>query len=56
MSGFEFQKQFGTIEEKMIVLLMDAVKTAYNMAGINFDELSQEEKIEILSKHLGLNK
>lgn len=43
-SGFEFQKQFEKVEEKMIVLVMGAVKQAYEMAGMNFDELAKEVK------------
>lgn len=54
MTGFEFAKQFNSTEEKMIVLVMDAVKTAYNRAGLNFDGLSQAERLEIVGKYLGL--
>lgn len=50
MKGFEFAKQFGTIEEKMIVLFMDAAKTAYNMAGMDFDSLPDQEKMDIVYK------
>ena len=50
MTGFEFAKQFNTIEEKMIVLFMDAAKTAYNMAGMNFDSLPEQEKLDIVYK------
>lgn len=50
MKGFEFAKRFDTIEEKMIVLFMDAAKTAYNMAGIDFDSLPEQEKIDIVYK------
>ena len=48
MKGFDFAKQFDTIEEKMIVLFMDAAKTAYNMAGMDFDILQDEEKMDIV--------
>ena len=48
MKGLEFAKQFDTIEEKMIVLFMDAAKTAYNMAGIDFDSLPDQEKMDIV--------
>ena len=48
MTGFEFAKQFDTIEEKMIVLFMDAAKTAYNMAGMDFDSLPEQDKIDIV--------
>ena len=50
MKGFEFAKQFDTIQEKMIVLFMDAAKTAYNMAGMDFDGLTDQEKIDIVYK------
>lgn len=50
MKGFEFAKQFDTIEEKMIVLFMDAAKTAYNMAGMDFDSLPDQEKMDIVYK------
>ena len=50
MKGFEFSKQFDTIEEKMIVLFMDAAKTAYNMSGIDFDSLTEQEKMDIVYK------
>ena len=48
MTGFEFAKQFDTIEGKMIVLFMDAAKTAYNMAGMDFDSLPEQDKIDIV--------
>ena len=50
MKGLEFAKQFDTAEEKMIVLFMDAAKTAYNMAGMNFDSLPEQEKMDIVYK------
>ena len=50
MKGFEFAKRFDTIEEKMIVLFMEAAKTAYNMAGMDFDSLPEQEKIDIVYK------
>ena len=50
MKGFEFAKQFDTIEEKMVVLFMDAAKTAYNMAGMDFDSLPVQEKVDIVYK------
>ena len=50
MTGFEFAKQFNTIEEKMIVLFMDVAKTAYNMAGMDFDSLPEREKMDIVYK------
>ena len=50
MKGFEFAKQLDTIEEKMIVLFMDAAKTAYNMSGMDFDSLPEKEKIDIVYK------
>ena len=50
MKGFEFAKQFDTIEEKMIVLFLGAAKTAYNMAGMDFDVLPEQEKMDIVYK------
>ena len=50
MKDFEFAKRFDTIEEKTIVLFMDAAKTAYNMAGMDFDSLPEQEKIDIVYK------
>ena len=50
MKGFEFAKQFDTIDEKLIVLFMDAAKTAYNMAGMDFDILHDQEKMDIVYK------
>ena len=47
MTGFEFAKTFDTMEEKMLVLFLDAVKTACNMAGIDFDSMSDEEKMNM---------
>ena len=50
MKGFEFAKRFDTIDGKMIVLFMDAAKTAYNMSGMDFDSLPEQEKIDIVYK------
>ena len=50
MIGFDLAKQFDTIEENMIVLFMDAAKTAYNMAGMDFDSLPEQEKMDIVYK------
>ena len=50
MKGFEFAKRFDTIEGKMIVLFLDAAKTAYNMAGMDFDRLPDQEKMDIVYK------
>ena len=50
MKGFEFAEQFDTIEVKMIVLFMDAAKTAYNMAGMNFDSRPKQDKMDIVYK------
>ena len=47
MTGFEFAKTFDTMEEKMLVIFLDAVKTACNMAGIDFDSMSDEEKMNL---------
>lgn len=48
MTGFEFAQTFNTIEEKMIVLFMDAAKKAYAMVGIDFDSLPVEDRVEIV--------
>lgn len=50
MTGFEFAKECKTIDEKMIVLLMDATKTDYKMNGIDFDSLPQSEREDILTE------
>lgn len=50
MTGFEFAKQFGTIEGKTIVMFMDAAKTAYKMAGMDFESLPEQEKMDIVYK------
>ena len=50
MKGFEFAKRFDTSEGKMIVLFMDAAKTDYNMTGMDFDSLPEQEKMEIVYK------
>ena len=56
MTGFEFAKQFNTIEEKTIVLFMDAAKTAYNMAGMDFDSLPEQEKMDIVYRMMTSSK
>lgn len=48
MTGFEFAQQFDTMGEKAIVLVMDALKKAYKMAGLDFDTLTTEEKISAI--------
>ena len=35
---------------KFFNLFMDAAKTAYNMAGMDFDNLPEQEKMEIVYK------
>lgn len=50
MTGFEFAQTFTTTEEKMIVLFMDSAKTAYAMAGMDFDSLPMEERVEVVLK------
>ncbi len=52
MNGFEFAKSFDSMEEKILVLVMDATRAAYRKAGMNFDTLSNEEKQEILLNNL----
>ena len=44
MTGFEFAQTVDTTAEKMIVLFIDAAKTAYAMAGMDFDSLPMEER------------
>lgn len=51
-NGFEFAKSFDSMEEKILVLVMDATRAAYRKAGMNFDALSNEEKQEILLNNL----
>ena len=48
MTGFEFAKQYNTIEEKTAVLILDAIKTAYKMAGRDFDKLTEAEKFRAI--------
>lgn len=50
MTGFEYAKTLDTNMEKMIVLILESTKIAYNMMGKNFDDLSIEEKVETLDK------
>lgn len=49
MTGFEFAKEYNTIDEKIIVLFMDAAKMAYKMNGVDFDPLPQSERESILT-------
>lgn len=35
---------------KFFNLFMDAAKTAYNMAGMDFDSLPEQEKMDIVYK------
>lgn len=49
MTGFEFAKEYNTIDEKMIVLFMDATKMAYKMSGVDFDSLPMSERESILT-------
>lgn len=50
MTGYEYAKQFNTAEEKVCVLILDAIKAAYNMAGINFDDLAESQKMDAVMK------
>lgn len=52
MTGFEFAQQFDTTGEKVIVLVIDALKKAYNMAGLDFDTLTAEEKMSAIKNAL----
>ena len=52
MTGFEFAQQFDTTSEKVIVLVIDALKKAYNMAGLDFDTLTAEEKMSAIKNVL----
>lgn len=49
MTGFEYSQTVNTIEEKTAVLILDAIKKAYNMAGIDFDSLTEEEKLNAIN-------
>lgn len=50
MTGFEYLQNMNSIEEKTAVLILDAIKTAYNMAGKDFDSLTEAEKMEAINK------
>ena len=50
MTGYEYAKQFNTTEEKVCVLILDAIKAAYNMAGKNFDNLTESQKMAAIDK------
>lgn len=52
MTGFDFAKQYNTVEEKAAVLILDALKMAFNMAGKNFDDLTEAEKLEAINKYI----
>ena len=52
MTGFEFAQQFDTTSEKVIVLVIDALKKAYNMVGLDFDTLTAEEKMSAIKNAL----
>ena len=46
MKYFDYIQTLETIPEKMAALILAATKEAYKMAGINFDELTENEKLE----------
>lgn len=46
MKYFEYIQNLETIPEKIAALILAATKEAYKMAGINFDELTEAEKME----------
>lgn len=50
MEAFEFAQQYNTLEEKTAVLILGAIKMAYNMAGLDFDSLTEEEKLRAIDK------
>jgi hypothetical protein len=50
MNYFEYTQTLETIPEKMAALILAATKEAYKMAGINFDELTEAEKMEAACK------
>lgn len=50
MTGYEYTKQFDTVEEKVSVLILDAIKTAYNMTENNFDSLTESQKMDVIRK------
>ena len=49
MTGFEYLQRFESLEEKTAVLILDAIKTAYNMAWKDFDSLTEAEKMEAIN-------
>ena len=46
MKYFDYIQTLETIPEKMAALILAATKEAYKMAGINFDELTETEKVK----------
>ena len=46
MKYFDYIQTLETIPEKMAALILAATKEAYKMAGINFDELTEAEKVK----------
>ena len=46
MKYFEYIQTLKTIPEKMAALILAATKEAYKMANINFDELTEDEKLK----------
>lgn len=49
MTGFEYAQRAKSIEEKATILILDAIKTAYLMAGKDFDKLTEAEKMEAIN-------
>ena len=49
MTGFEYLQKAKSIEEKTAILILDAIKTAYLMAGKDFDKLTETEKMEAIN-------
>lgn len=52
MTGFEYAKQFDTDLEKMSVLVLDAFKAACNMAEVDYESLTDIQKMDVILKTL----
>lgn len=52
MTGFEYAQTCKSMDEKILVLLLDATKLAYHMAGMDFDSLPPDEKETVMMKQV----
>lgn len=52
MTGFEYAQTCKSMDEKILVLLLDATKLAYHMAGMDFDSLPLDEKEAVMMKQV----